>query len=127
MREGDTPLIDAARHGRAGDVAALLADGADVNEPKTDGSGATALYIACQHRHTEVVAKLLAANASVDQATNSGMSPLHSACEEGHTEVVTTLLRAERIASVLREGRDSERRSSWFTRMSAVRRDGALG
>ena len=33
---GDTPLIDAARHGRAADVAALLADGADVNEPKTD-------------------------------------------------------------------------------------------
>ena len=40
---------------------------------------------------------------------------------------VTTLLRAERIASVLREQRDSERRSSWFTRMSAVRRDGAMG
>ena len=48
MRAGDTPLIDAARHGRAGDVAALLADGADVNEPRTDGSGWTALLIACK-------------------------------------------------------------------------------
>ena len=47
MRAGDTPLIDAARHGRAGDVAALLADGADVNEPTTDGSGDTALIVAC--------------------------------------------------------------------------------
>ena len=44
MNEGDTPLIDAARHGRAADVEALLADGADVNEPKTDGSGMTALW-----------------------------------------------------------------------------------
>ena len=35
----DTPLIDAARHGARGraDVVALLADGADVNEPTTDG------------------------------------------------------------------------------------------
>ena len=51
MREGDTTLIDAARHGRAADVAALLAGGADVNEPKTDGSGVTALHIACYFAH----------------------------------------------------------------------------
>ena len=43
MREHDTPLIDAARHGRAADVVALLADGADVNEPKTDGRRASPL------------------------------------------------------------------------------------
>ena len=35
MREDDTPLTDAARHGRAADVAALLAGGADVNETTT--------------------------------------------------------------------------------------------
>ena len=54
MRAGDTPLIDAARHGRAADVVALLF--ADVNEPKTDGSGFSALFIACQKGHSEVVA-----------------------------------------------------------------------
>ena len=43
-REGDTPLIYAARQNRAADVVALLADGADVNEAKP--GGATALYIA---------------------------------------------------------------------------------
>ena len=36
--EHDTPLIDAARHDRAADVAALLAGGADVNEPKANGA-----------------------------------------------------------------------------------------
>ena len=60
MRAGDTPLIDSARNGRATDVAALLADGADVNEPKTNGSGATPLYIACQEGHAEVVTTLIA-------------------------------------------------------------------
>ena len=49
MREGDTPLVDAARHGRAADVAALLADGADVNEPMTNGSGVTALHLSLIH------------------------------------------------------------------------------
>ena len=43
MLAGDTPLIDAARRGRAANVATLLADGAvfgdDVNESMTNGSG----------------------------------------------------------------------------------------
>ena len=63
MREGDTPLIHAARHDRAADVVALLADGADVDELKTDDSGCTALFIACQEGHSEPVTALLAANA----------------------------------------------------------------
>ena len=55
MLAGDTPLIDASRFGRAADVAALLAGGADVNEPRTDDSRATALHIACLLGHTKVV------------------------------------------------------------------------
>ena len=70
MREGDTPLIDAARHGRAADVAALLAGGADVNEPTSDGD--TPLAVACEEGHIEVVTKLLAANAKVNQTTARG-------------------------------------------------------
>ena len=56
---GGTPLTEAARHGRAADVAALLAGGADVNEPKTDGSGVTALHIACYFGRAEIVTKQL--------------------------------------------------------------------
>ena len=82
MREHDTRLIDAARHGRVADVAALLADGADVNEPKTDGSGNTALQIACVFGHAEIVTTLLAANANVSLARdNNGTTPLYVACE----------------------------------------------
>ena len=53
MLEHDTPLIDAVRHGRAADVLALLADGADVNEPRDDGC--TALIIASLLGRAEVV------------------------------------------------------------------------
>ena len=59
MHFGDTPLIDSARRGRTADVAALLAGGADVNEPITDGSGVTALYVACWYGHTEAVTTAL--------------------------------------------------------------------
>ena len=41
MQFGDTQLVDAAHEERAADVAALLADGADVNE--VDETGWTAL------------------------------------------------------------------------------------
>ena len=55
---GGTPLILAAWRGRAADVAELLAGGADVNEPKAQRLGSyreTALYIASNAGHTEVV------------------------------------------------------------------------
>ena len=45
-----TALISAANRGREADVAALLADGADVNEQTSDG-GWTALLLACARVH----------------------------------------------------------------------------
>ena len=86
-------LFDAAQDGSAADVAELLADGvADVNA--TVANGKTALYIACQNGHIEVVTKLLAANADVEKADNDDCTPLWIACCQGHTEVVTTLIAA---------------------------------
>ena len=80
MREHDTPLI-AARHGCAVDVVALLDGGADVEEPKTDGSGATPLLITCQEdHHTEVATVLLGAGAAVDKAEKDGYTSLLVAC-----------------------------------------------
>ena len=58
-REGDTPLIDAARHGRADDVAALLADGADVNQADDEGFTPLMIACACIEDHTdEIITKL---------------------------------------------------------------------
>ena len=63
----DMRLIDAAGSGRVADVAALLADGANVDPPRTEQGSVTALIVACVNGHTEVVTQLLAANAKVDQ------------------------------------------------------------
>ena len=93
MREGDTPLIVAVRQGRAADVAALLAGGADVNEVDDDDDGRTPLYVACEIGHTEVVAALLG-DADVNQAAYDGMTSMCCACWKGHTEIVTQLLAA---------------------------------
>ena len=54
MQVGDTPLIDACRHGRISDVTAILQSGSNVNEPKTDSSGASPLYVASQQGHLDV-------------------------------------------------------------------------
>ena len=105
--QGDTPLIDAARHGRADDVTSLLADGADVNELATDGSGRTALILAITSSRpritkAEIVTTLLAANADVNlegavevlSGARRYGAPLWFACQMGFTEVVTALLAA---------------------------------
>ena len=93
MREYDTPPIDAARHGHAVDVAALLGGDADadVEEPKPDGSGATPLIVACQEGYTKVAIVLLSAGAAVDKANSEGVTPLFKACYTGLVEVVTML------------------------------------
>ena len=93
MRPGDTILIDAVRHGRADEVAMLLAS-CDANEPKTDGSGATALHVACQEGHREIAAALLAADAAVNPAKDDGATPLFVACQHGYAELTAALLAA---------------------------------
>ena len=87
----DTPLIAAVRLRRVADVAALLAIGVDANEPMTDGSGRTALHLACALQHTEIASKLLAAKANVDQANSDGVTPMFIAIIKGHLGIVQLL------------------------------------
>ena len=107
MLVNNHPLMDAAWRGQEADVAALLADGADVNKPASDGSGWTALLLACAAGHTNVVKTLLAANADIHQTNNDGCTPLWMASEKGRSEIVTILLAANAEAARRRceEGR----------------------
>ena len=72
MREGDTPLIHAARNDNVADVLALLADGADVDELKTDDSGCTALFIACQEGYVDVVEDEFDEDEEMDEEEGDG-------------------------------------------------------
>ena len=55
-----------------------------------DSYGDTPLYVACEKGHTEIVTKLLAANANVDLASNSG-GTMAIACYNGHLGIVQLL------------------------------------
>ena len=104
MRTGVAPFIDAVWDGRADEVTALLAGGADANKPMTDGSGRTPLYMACREGHTEIATALIAAGAKVNQAVDGGATPLFIACQEGHTEIATALIAAGAKVNQAKDG-----------------------
>jgi ankyrin repeat protein len=73
--------------GNAQFVARLLGEGRDVNE--ADEAGCTALILASQQGHVEVVRLLLARKGvEVNKATARGSSALILASQNGHIEVI---------------------------------------
>ncbi|KAJ9441110.1 putative ankyrin repeat protein R863, partial [Diplonema papillatum] len=54
----------------------------------------TALYIASENGHSEVVKKLIVAGATVDVQDDYGWTALYIASENGHSEVVKELIAA---------------------------------
>uniref|UniRef100_A0A0G4IAY4 Protein kinase domain-containing protein n=1 Tax=Chromera velia CCMP2878 TaxID=1169474 RepID=A0A0G4IAY4_9ALVE len=92
IKDGSTPLLIAAAHGRCCVVSILLEAGAE--KDKTDRDGKTPIYRAAFYGHNSAVSVLLAAGAEKDKATKDGRAPLFAAAERGHDTVVWTLLRA---------------------------------
>lgn len=90
---GPSPVADAAMQGDVREVAALLAQGADVDAPQ--GDGMTALHWAAKLGDVEMTALLLNAGADVGVRTRLGAyTPLHLASRVGALRVVDALLRA---------------------------------
>ena len=88
-----TRLITAAILGRNNDVRTLIADGANVDEPRSSLDG-TALNVACCFGNFDVVVTLLAANADVHHRDQKGQTPLHCAIRESRADIVVKLLEA---------------------------------
>lgn len=74
------------------DIRILLACGAKVNEPVTQGL--RALHYAVWQKHTEAVRLLLVRGADINATDDCGYSALHLAAEHGYFELTQLLLDA---------------------------------
>ncbi|MGA7178653.1 MAG: ankyrin repeat domain-containing protein [Thiobacillaceae bacterium] len=87
-----TPLMHAARLGRADLIVDLLARGADLRALNADGNGA--LWFACFANCVACVNALIKAGAPVDNQNVNGATALIYTASAGKTEMVKLLLEA---------------------------------
>ena len=97
-QDGKTPLHEAASHGQAETVLALIVLGADVN--LADNFRSTPLHRSAINGHTETVQALIDAKAVVNLPDNFGVTPLHEAARHGHTETVQALIDAKAVVNL---------------------------
>ena len=88
----DERFREACRDGRLDEVETRLKKLQDPNVATTEGR--SALLLAAEQRHLEVVRLLLEAGACCDPANRNGATPLHFASMRGHLEMVRLLLGA---------------------------------
>jgi len=93
-----TPLMHAARHGRAEVVAALLARGGNPSTLNADGNGA--LWYACYADCGTCVDLLVRAGVDLDTRNVNGATALIYAASAGKAERVRQLLAAGADASI---------------------------
>src|SRR5262245_27994547 len=92
-REGETPLMTAARTGKVEAVKTLLVHGADV-DAKEQLRGQTALMWAAAEDNTAAVTALVEAHADLNARSNGGFNALLFAVRSGSRDVVKVLLDA---------------------------------
>jgi ankyrin repeat protein len=92
-----TALMLASRSGKLPEVRSLLAASASMRGSEgldaQSARGCTALLMAAEEGHAEVIRTLVEHGADVNLATEGGMTPLIAACENRHLDAVTALLR----------------------------------
>jgi ankyrin repeat protein len=89
-----TPLLWAATTGNAMLAKALLSGelGKSANLMATNKRGISALQLACEDNHVEVVKILLSYKADARAVSSGGWTALHNSCQNGHLGVVAALL-----------------------------------
>ncbi|MCP8352225.1 ankyrin repeat domain-containing protein [Candidatus Synchoanobacter obligatus] len=84
-------LLKAAEAGHLQVVNALIAAGAEINQPSVNGS--SPLFIAAFNGKPDIVVALLQKEGiEVNQANIDGATPLYAAAQEGHHEIVAALI-----------------------------------
>jgi ankyrin repeat protein len=86
-------LLAAVKRGDIDAVRSSCAEAnVDINLPHQSERGGTALYVAAQKGHLEVVQRLVQHGADKDRATYDGWTPLFTAAEQGRLAVVQYLV-----------------------------------
>ena len=93
-RGGWEPLWTASLNGRVEVVVWLVGEVGVYSGAVSPSDGASAVCVAAQNGHLEVVRALVGAGADLDLAKEDGVTPLFVAAQEGHLEVVRSLLGA---------------------------------
>ncbi|MCH8322007.1 MAG: ankyrin repeat domain-containing protein [Proteobacteria bacterium] len=91
---GLTPLHAAAWEGRTEAVEWLIANGADIEAERKEPNK-TAILIAAERGHLDIVQLLAKSGADPDTRTEDNHSPLHAAAWNGHGEIVRWLLQSD--------------------------------
>ncbi|GIL92445.1 hypothetical protein Vretimale_6484 [Volvox reticuliferus] len=92
VEEMDERLMKAAEVGDVAMVLQLIEQGANTQLSNEKEDNVTALFLASQKGHLDVVKALLAAGAPINGAKTSGCAPLHTAAMNGHVEILAYLL-----------------------------------
>ena len=85
-------FVDTARKGNLDLVNHYLNQGADINYRSDNFSSATALYMAVQEGHYNIVKLLLENAADTEIAANNGVTPLHRAAQDNSLDILKLLL-----------------------------------
>jgi len=99
-RAADTRLVDAVRDRDLSAVQSLIAEHADVNEARPDGS--TALAWAAWLNEQQIFEALLKAGAKIETSDDYGETPLTLACANGNAAMIRDLLDAGANAGAMR-------------------------
>ena len=89
---GNTPMMTAALYGNIDCVKTIQQAGGDMELQHT-GTSATALILASQEGHQDIVEMLVRGGARMDTNDNYGFCSLHKAAKNNREEVVRTLVR----------------------------------
>lgn len=90
--DGCTPLHYATMNGNTDIVEALLASGKNKNIDDRNIWRKTALHIAAEYGHGELINLLLSHGAAINASDSSRDTALHCACRAGHLRAVSALL-----------------------------------
>ena len=106
--EADEDAVDvysAAYWGQRDVVARLLDSGHAVDTVGQESHGRTAVSVAAERGHADVVVLLLQRNANVHTPDGTGVNPLHCSAQNGHLDIAKLLLRAKADVNPTSEGK----------------------